>query len=351
LFGAGSTQGELLRQGLLGQRTLLKDLGIQVYELSKERKGEYEKLCNAFGMPPDQDIEIMISLFESGRRDNSNFAEIANEIKQLYRLVLINRISKNEVFPIITSSLLHIHKTYGQYMGEEGEELSGVLTLNNDSLIDAAFCHPEAYNGLNYIYPFSSSEYNANENAPPFLKLHGSFNWEISDTYTLTVSREFEKEPCEDFSGWIPPSVFKTPFEHPVFEEIWKKARELLDSCDVLRVVGCSLRKEDIQLLSLLFGSQVNSSISGRRPFQIELIIPEKSAQGGQYDPGVIQNVRFLSRLKSLSQLYVFQEGFDDKQRNVYNYWVDKLISWIEKKGARIAEDDFIITKFYGGDS
>ena len=336
------------RQGFT-ERTLLKDLGVCVYEWSKEREGEYGKLCTAFGIPPDQDIEIMISLFESGSDNNTRFGEIAGEIKRFYRTCLLERITRQNVSPIIIGNLLHIHRKYGQYMGENGEELLGVLTTNNDRLIDQAFCHKETYNGLNYGYPFTSKQYNRDQNAPLLLKLHGSFNWRIKSDTKLIVSDEYETKEDDDFSGWIPPSVFKKPIETPVFKEIWRKARELLDNCDVLRVVGCSLRNEDIQLLSLLFRSQVYAATSGRQPFQIELIIPEKSAQGGDREPGVIQRVRFLSRPKSLSELYVFKEEFDQQNSNPYYYWVDKMISWIEERGIRISDDEFILQTFYGG--
>ena len=349
LLGAGSTQGEMDHQGL-SERTLLRDLGVCVYEMSKEKRGKYEKLCTDFGIPPDQDIEIMISLFESGSDDNSHFGEIAGEIRQLYRVCLLERITRQDVSPIIVGNLLYIHRKYGQHMGENGEELLGVLTTNNDSLIDRAFCHEKTYDGLNYGYPFIPKRYyREHANAPLLLKLHGSFSWRVQSGNKLIVSDEYETEEDDDFSGWIPPSVFKKPIETPVFKEIWRKARELLKDCDVLRVVGCSMRNEDIQLLSLLFRSQVYAAASRGQPFQIELIIPEKSAQGGDQEPGIIQRVRYLSRPKSLSELYVFREEFDQQNRNPYYYWVDKMISWIEKKDVKISDDDFILQTLYGG--
>ena len=348
LLGAGSTQGEMDLQGF-AESTLLKDLGAVVYEASQRRGGEYAKLCTDFGIPPDQDIEILISLLESGNDGSSHFARMARELRQLYRDCLLERVTFQGVSPIITCNLLYIHRVYGEYMGSDGEQLLGILTANNDSLIDQAFCHERTYSGLNYGYPFSSQKYDPNSDAPLLLKLHGSFNWRIDENDALTVSDEFESEEDDDLSGWIPPSVFKNPVETPVFREIWGKARELLDCCDILRVIGCSLRNEDIQLLSLLFRSQVSATTSGREPFQIELIIPEESAVGSDRGPGVIDRVRFLSRPKSLSQLYVFREGFDPKNANPYFYWASMIISWIEKKNLEIGNDEFVLQTLFGG--
>lgn len=347
LIGAGSSNGEMRRQGFL-EKTLLKDLCSQVQELSRAENGKYDRICGALGIPPDQDIEIMISLFESASNARFEFTKIARELRRLYRLILIRRITKSKVRPIISSTLLRLHMKYGRYMGENGEELVGVLTLNNDSLIDQAFCLTETYSGLNYGYPFFSRDYRSSQRAPPLLKLHGSFNWRVDSTSNLSVSRKFESEKARNFSGWIAPSVFKTPFERPVFGKIWKKAEKLLADCDILRVIGCSLRKEDIHVLSLLFRSQIRAVNSRRKPYQIELLTSLRSIQGSRYEPGIIQNIRFLSRPRSPDQLYAFQHKFDKKQENIYNYWVDRMVSWVEGKGARIQDDDFIHSTFYG---
>jgi hypothetical protein len=54
-------------------------------------------------------------------------------------------------------------------------------------------------------------------------------------------------------------------------------------------------------------------------------------------------------RPKSPNQLYAFQGKFDRKKENLYNYWVDKMISWAESKGAKIQDDEFMQSTFYGG--
>lgn len=347
LFGAGSTNGEFRKQGVF-EKTLLKDLCSQIQAISQEENGKYNQICDSMGIPPDQDIEIMISLFESGCNTNKSFKKIVRELRRLYRLVLVKKIVGNNVKPLIASTILRLHSKYSNFLGKNGEKLIGVLTLNNDSLIDKAFSFKETYNGLNYSYPFASSEFKMKNSAPVFLKLHGSFNWRIDSTNRLTVSSKFESEKARNASGWIAPSFFKTPFQNALFARIWRIAETTLEKCDVLRVVGCSLRKEDVHVLSLLFRSQIKAVLAGRQPYQIELLSSLKSINGSKYEPGIIQNIRFLSRPKSPDQLYAFDKQFDRKQENIYNYWVDKMVSWAEKKGAQIQNDNFIQSTFYG---
>jgi hypothetical protein len=350
LFGAGSTNGELRKQGFF-EKTLLKDLCSQIQDISETEGGKYDQICSSMGIPPNQDIETMISLFESGSKIHDDFKPIVRELRRLYRLVLVRKIASNEVEPLIGSTILRLHSRYSQLLGDNGEELIGVLTLNNDSLLDQAFNFKQTYNGLNYSCPFTSKEFKSKKSSPVFLKLHGSFNWRIDLTSRLSVSRKFESGKARNFSGWIAPSFFKTPYQDQIFTRIWKVAENTLANCDVLRIVGCSLRKEDIHVLSLLFRSQFKAVLAGKKPYQIELITSLKSIQGSRYEPGIIQNIRFLSKPKGPNQLYALKEDFDKRQENMYNYWVDKMVSWVDKKGANIQNDNFIQSTFYRGNT
>ena len=242
LLGAGSTNGEMRKQGFF-DKTLLRDLCSQIQDISRKENGKYNQICSSMGIPENQDIETMISLFESGSKVHKDFEPIVHELRRLYRLVLIRKIASNNVKPLIGSAILRLHSKYSKFLGETGEELTGVLTLNNDSLVDKAFNFKETFNGLNYSYPFTSNEFKLRKSSPVFLKLHGSFNWRIDNTSRLSVSRKFESEKARNFTGWIAPSFFKTPYQYPVFTRIWKIAERTLSNCDVLRVIGCSLKE------------------------------------------------------------------------------------------------------------
>lgn len=347
LFGAGATEAEISHQGKKGE-TLLQDLGNHIYKMSEKIQGKYWNLVREFSLQPqDQDIELLISLIESSA---PSLNDISVELKQLYREYLIKRITEAGIAPNITSSLLRLHKEYGNDMGKSGEQILGMLTTNNDCMIEKAFCDDMTFAGLNCGVTFGSDEYPMSLEIPPILKLHGSFNWKVSDEQ-LQISDRYETEEDTEFSGWIPPSVFKKPnLDKPIFQEIWGKAKELLKECDVLRVIGSSLRTADLPLLSLIFTSQVEGIRTSKKTFTIELIVPEKEAIGNEEKQGIIQRLGFLTGFKRLSELDVFSPEPDRyKEDNPYYYWMTRKISDLQDKNPAVANDDLINNRLFGG--
>ena len=341
LFGAGSIKGEMSYQGVESDITM-KGIGENVLKLSKEKDGRYCKIQKDFGLPEDQDIEIIMSLLEGFTdAELSGFKDVCNELRQLFRMYLITQIGDRKVSPRIYSSLLYLHKQYGEKMGKKGEELAGVLTINYDSVVDEAL--RVVYQGIDYGYDFESDTYKKIGAVPPLLKLHGSFNWKIQDD-KLTVSKYFEnKDYVDDYSGWIPPSVYKRP-PGVVFHSMWDRAAELVTNCDVLRIIGSSLRSEDFALLSLIFTSQLRSKAT----FSIELIVPDKDALGeeerlgeGGHTIGIMQRLPFLGKLHNISSLPVFEkESYIAK--NVFYSWVLMKVREIERNTGGSLNDEFI---------
>jgi hypothetical protein len=179
LFGAGATSAEMSHQGLESDITM-KGIAKSVLKLSEEKAGRYWNIHKDFGLPEDQDIEIIMSLLE-GFTDIklSGFQDVCNELRQLFRLYLITQITEKGVGARIHSSLLYLHKRYGGKMGTSGEELTGVLTTNYDSVPDEAYS--AVHGGIDYGYDFQSDAFRKAETVPPLLKLHGSFNWRIEE--------------------------------------------------------------------------------------------------------------------------------------------------------------------------
>ena len=348
LLGAGAIKGEMSHQGIESDITM-KGIGENVLKLSEEKSGEYWKIHENFSLPEDQDIELMMSLLEGFTEEESySFKHVCDELRQLFRIYLIKQIIGKGVSPQIHSSLFHLHKNYGSYMGQAGEEVIGVLTINYDSVLDEAF--HTVYQGINYGYKFESDTYQSNEDIPPLLKLHGSFNWKVEGE-KLIVSRNFENADYEDdYTGWIPPSVYKKP-PGTVLPQIWDKAAELLIDCDVCRAVGCSLRNEDFALLSLIFTSQLNSQIKNGKVFPIELIVPDRVALGEEHalqdaEPlvGIMQRLKFLGKVHNFSRLPVFQEESYIAE-NVFYSWVLMKLREIELSRRGSIDDDFINRK------
>lgn len=330
LVGAGAVQGEMAFEGIEANITMA-GISENVLNMSKENDGPYFRLLEEFGIPPDQDIELMMSLFEGfAWRTNNQFDEISKELRKLFRRYLTAHIPSRIKTPRLMMSLLHIHEKYPQFMGEDGERLLGVLTTNYDSLLEEA--SSQVYRSINTGFQFKSKEYKMSTAIPPVLKLHGSFNWKAGKSI-LEISRSFEKGEGKQ-TEWVPPSVYKKPPE--ILQRIWNQASELLVNCDILRVIGSSLRNEDWSLISLIFTSQVIS----KRVFDIELIVPQKSATDEESGRGIMERLRFLGKLKPPSVLPVFKEGVDNT--NVFLSWLINKVTEIHDKTAAIDEDELI---------
>ncbi len=333
LTGAGTSKAEMSLQGIECDISM-PDIGRNVLKMSRDIGGEYWRLHQEFALPEDQDIELMMSLLEGF--DNSELAEFKNvchELRRLFRSYLVSQIVEKKVTPNILSSLLYLHQEYGDDMGLTGEELTGVLTINYDSFLEEAF--QTVHGGINCGHAFTSDTYLSNESVPPLLKLHGSFNWRI-DAGRLEISKAYENISYEDdYSGWMPPSVYKRPTEG-VIRGMWFKAAELLADCDVLRVIGSSLRNEDFALLSLIFTSQLRS-----RVFSIQLIVPDTDALGEEGSPGIMQRLPFLGKVKNFSTLPEFDISYFIGD-NVFRDWVLMKYHEIERKREETLDDEFL---------
>lgn len=322
----------------------MEGIGERVYEMSKAASGPYWKIHSTLGISKTQDIELMISLLVGyGHSNPPGFEDARNELKTLFRRYLLQQIVGQGVQPSISRALMLMHRDHANEMGEHGEHLIGVLTINYDSVLDQAFWW--VHGGLNCGVDFHSTGYPtgypASPDAPFLLKLHGSFNWRVTND-RLGIENNYEQvDSDDDFSGWIPPSVYKMPSE-AVSLAIWARAANLLSECHVLRVVGSSLRTEDFPLLSLLVSSQFRCP----SPFGIELIVPDKYAQGeeegeedipdsatpsGENRPrgGMMGRVRFLGNLIPISELPAFRKELYAED-NVFRSWV--LMKWKEIK-------------------
>ncbi len=124
------------------------------------------------------------------------------------------------------------------------------MTLNYEDLIERAVW--QVYEDVDYSFAIDGKPKlvtGAEKESFVVLKLHGSFYWK--NEFPVTLKNEIKHD--EDIL-WIPPGVEKRYEQYP-FNIVWGKARELLD-CDILRIVGCSLSRNDWHLVSLLYSTQ-----------------------------------------------------------------------------------------------
>lgn len=322
LFGTGATQSEITHSGWPGS-VLMSNINPKVFEKSKEQDGKYAELIENLSLSPDDiDIEQIISLFEDfNESENQTFKELIIEIREIFHGVVLENLMNNGAYvpPKITTLLFFMHKKYPQLMGDHGEEMIGVFTVNFDSNLETAFL--KCYKSINYDMDIKYDGYAYNYSCPPLLKLHGSFNWRGNDSVVAYSGFEFEKP--DDESRWLRPSVFKKPVS--IYQKLWNSASKILSNTDVLRIIGCSLRSEDWALISLIFQSQIQSEYG----FRIELILPENASQD------IRQRLPFLSKVKPIHEIY--KTNFD--MNNVFKSFVLQKFNEIMEKDSRVADD------------
>jgi hypothetical protein len=245
LLGAGATQADIdLKDDTI--RILMPNIreGI-VKEIDRRKIHSLAKVKNEL-VGEGRDVEHLITLYEStGIPEHES---IARDLKLLFIEEIQKRINKLGINykPRLLSALIDMHEIVGL-----GEVLQGVITLNYEDLLENAM--QMVMGGVNYVISIKTrrNSLNLKPDSKPILKLHGSFNWKNDFPITLLDKKKI-KTP-EDVL-WIPPGVEKKRERYP-FNILWGRARELLD-CDILRIIGCSLSRNDWQLISLLYTTQ-----------------------------------------------------------------------------------------------
>lgn len=260
LFGSGSSQAEAnIHDNTI--KLLAKDIAEGILnKITKNKISYLFKIKNDLA-DPNIDVEQLITLYESA--GNRKFRKIANGLKKLYKDEIEERLSLlgSTFSPKMLTALIDMYEINGI-----NEKINGIITLNYEDLIEKAIfnvkgCIDYAINFRNNSKQFKQN--NISEKTIPLLKLHGSFNWRNEFPVCLV-----DKIKREDDVLWLPPGVEKKKDNYP-FSLIWGKAKEMLN-CDILRVVGCSLNRNDWQLISLLYSTQrLNSQ---EKEYIIELI-------------------------------------------------------------------------------
>lgn len=270
LLGTGATQAEA---SLVDDRIHLgisdiKDGIFRKIEKRKIRKLKYVKneLAGEY-----VDVEQLITLYESS--NSGKHRKIAKSLRELFREEILEQIErldrshfavKGRFTPRLCSALIDMHDIEGL-----GETLCGIMTLNYEDMIERAA--QSVKRGVNYSLDFSEttkSRIKVRKNGILILKLHGSFNWR--NEFPLSIEDSIKRE--EDVL-WIPPGVEKHNEMYP-FNLIWGKARELLN-CETLRIVGCSLSRNEWHLVSMLYGTQKLNRM--KKEYRIEIISPPET--------------------------------------------------------------------------
>jgi hypothetical protein len=335
LLGAGASQGEL-SLGEAPRPILMQDIvdGLSI-KISKDEIDSLSPVSNELGIE-GIDVEHLITLYEaSGTREHN---EIARELKKNFRKEIQDRINElGDTFsPQLYSVLLDMHLIDGL-----DEELVAILTINYEDLLERAM--QSVHNSINYSIKVSNrhTSFIIDEKSPPILKLHGSFNWKTENPIAIVDSLADEEDVL-----WIPPGVAKKRDIYP-FSVIWGRARELLE-CDILRIIGCSLSRNDWELVSLLYTTQ--KLRTDRKSYRIEIISSPRTCEE------IKKNYKYLTidgildipytRDHLISEYFPHHVGkpivgdvLEELMENVTSDKYNMFAIWLRAKGERLQQD------------
>ncbi|MGH2510271.1 MAG: hypothetical protein ACRDHZ_23085 [Ktedonobacteraceae bacterium] len=133
-----------------------------------------------------------------------------------------------------------------------------------------------------------------------------------------------------------PPTILKDSKSYP-FNKLAGLAYELLvKRCDVLRVVGSSLRQNDWNILSLIFNAQRHREVNRLPVFQIELIMPPAAGKEIKSDCGYLKNITPIEFL-SEGDFSEYRESSsippESDLANPLYYWLNEKRSYHQKRG------------------
>ncbi len=234
LLGAGASHAEILNvqdepsQKLLSKNGLLishvSERVMKAAQISPGFKSNVEFVTSAEG---SLNIELLISLLASNQIPNVD--QKVNVLKRLVQSDIMKILSPNRKQPFyLHKALLELHS-----LVEDRENLLGIISLNYDDILD------EAYQANRVEIDYCHTPHRGEK--WPLLKLHGSFNWTKITTYGRAKAIPI-----------IPLGINKN-YLAPPYNFIWGKAFDILAQCHVLRIIGCSLDRNDIGLIDLLF--------------------------------------------------------------------------------------------------
>ena len=339
LFGAGATQAEIsLRDDTI--RLLMKDIRDgMLSKIDKEKIKELQYVKNELA-DENSDVEHLLTLYES--TGISEHDTIAKKLKELFMREIQERVGKlgKEYTPRLLSALIDMHNVPAL-----NEELKGIITLNYEELLERAF--QDVKGGINYSISMNClhDHLTFGKDVEPILKLYGSFNWKNEFPISLTDEDKI-KRPEEVL--WIPPGVEKRRERYP-FSILWGRAREILD-CDILRVIGCSLNRNDWQLIALLYTTQ--KLTAHKKVYLIELI--DYHDKGVEVrDSYTYLSFRLISDIKEIRDSLKKSYFKEIKEEGKLSKAIESLLSnpkinifdtWLRAKGEYLKDNNIAIS-------
>ncbi len=314
LFGAGATNAELSNIGvdLDQQGLLISNVTRRVTIKAKENPQFLEHHRIFLERAADSsNIELFISLIEDNAQDIPQAVTVVEKLKEMVEEDIRSILTPERVSEFyLHKSLFELHKH------NESEQIIGLISLNYDTVLDKAY---ESFYG-EPDYNLATQRGDIGEPKPPLLKLHGSFSWDA-----VVINGRPRKIPI------IPMGINKDYLRLP-YSFIWGRALEVLAACDVLRVIGCSLSQNDVQLVDLLFKAHLERGAA----LEIQIISSEETGQEirGRYD--------FFPKIVTAEKIEETLLPDAKRGTNVFKEWLRAKGRKVLKEDERIQATEFI---------
>lgn len=251
LFGAGATQAVI--------KDIDLDKGLMTSDIQKLISKKYPKRGIEDTIWHElitvKDIEHLISVLEA----QYHYAT-TEKLRRYYQRALVELAIDISVSD--TATLYTVLTDLHMNIPDLDEELLCFITLNYEDILENSI---KRHLKCDIDYTILTSRPTKNENPIRVIKLHGSFNWKNSRPVQI---RSMKSLADRGNALWIPPGVEKRKDNYP-FNSLWGKAKDFLLECDILRIVGCSLSRNDWGLIPILYTVQ---KFNDKTNIEIEII-------------------------------------------------------------------------------
>jgi len=338
LFGAGASHA-VVNDCNPTKGLMTSDIQTVIQNKYQNKYNFDNEVWNALIME-NNDVEHLISYLEF----KYDYAS-SNLVRKYYREAIIrlsNGFAGNPPKSNLYSVIMDMHLNIETLKSEE--DLQCFISLNYEDILEKTIIK---YYNRNINYNFNRNTENPTD--IKVYKLHGSFNW--SNDRPVSIAGRMTDVKSEK-ALWIPPGVDKKKENYP-FNLLWGDAVEqLLNNCDILRVVGCSLNRNDWGLIPILYDIQKFNSHG--KNLLIEIIdfkrTSDKIKENYKYLKviGLDENAEIINYMNSVYGINDQTEidSYLDSEINPMKFWIEAKLNALYSNTS-IKHKKGIAYKFY----
>jgi hypothetical protein len=349
LLGAGATHG-MMQDYDPALRLMPKDIQSRIFnKYQRNPPGALDEASwDAFQNTTD--VEHFISILEY-----QNKFEAAETIRRLYRDVIVKTAIGLSSSPPRTN-LYAVLLDYQLNLAPKhlSQELLGFVSFNYEDILENTIS--THFGSVNYVFKKQRVAKATGDKLVSVYKLHGSFNWINSRPIRIRRMQYMGSLP----GLWIPPGVDKKKDSYP-FNLIWGNLTERLLECDILRIIGCSLSRNDWGLVPIIYTMR---EFVSRNRFEIEVVGPPSAAETIRSSYGYLNPISSMLEMDDVKDYFANRAGGsmsdddlkkemqaslnDPDKGNPFRDWLLSKIYYLDKtRNLTIETDTGIVKDFY----